>query len=531
MAFIKVQKVVKDSAGSVVSGSAAIVESVYVPGKQNHSRQRVRERLGKVIYLAEDKKSGIFLSPTRGLVQYNVLSDVFSSVESDAKLAKCSNFFPNPEIHTVFGDSYLLLKFLEKQGILAVLRTVFIKDELFERVLAHVLHGILKDGSKISCDDFIEKSFASYLLDNLATCSLHSDTAFFSAMGDDQVRLSFFKNFIQFMRKKNPEFGKGCYVDSTPLPNQIENNPFNALCCHGRSSSEIQIRLILVLDEEIGLPVWYDIIPGNLLDLSAVMTVVNDVALSLDIEIDSVVLDAGYVCEPLIETFHIGCAKSMISRMPARRGYPFKILYWHFKSEFNRGKYQFARGDHAYFGQKKRITLFGKYDEYAYVYVDHNNALLRFREYLTEHEDEYQQMKESDQDWMTVKYGYFVLLSNVDTTPEDLLYRYFCRTEIETVFKTSKEYLDLLPLSKWSDLTVRGKILHDIIDTIILLLLRKEMASTGVSTSRLFGKTQSLMCTLGADGKVLVQVPNKHVKSFYSLFGFEVPSRVDLGTS
>lgn len=177
MAFIKVQKVVKDSAGSVVSGSAAIVESVYVPGKQNHSRQRVRERLGKVIYLAEDKKSGIFLSPTRGLVQYNVLSDVFSSVESDAKLAKCSNFFPNPEIHTVFGDSYLLLKFLEKQGILAVLRTVFIKDELFERVLAHVLHGILKDGSKISCDDFIEKSFASYLLDNLATCSLHSDTA------------------------------------------------------------------------------------------------------------------------------------------------------------------------------------------------------------------------------------------------------------------------------------------------------------------------------------------------------------------
>ena len=132
-------------------------------------------------------------------------------------------------------------------------------------------------------------------------------------MGDDQVRLSFFKNFIQFMRKKNPEFGKGCYVDSTPLPNQIENNPFNALCCHGLSSSEIQIRLILVLDEETGLPVWYGIIPGNLLDLSTVMTVVNDVALSLDIEIDSLVLDAGYVCEPLIETFHIGCAKSMIS--------------------------------------------------------------------------------------------------------------------------------------------------------------------------------------------------------------------------
>ncbi len=53
MAFIKVQKVVKDSAGSVVSGSAAIVESVYVPGKQNHSRQRVRGFLRKLCWIPE----------------------------------------------------------------------------------------------------------------------------------------------------------------------------------------------------------------------------------------------------------------------------------------------------------------------------------------------------------------------------------------------------------------------------------------------------------------------------------------------
>jgi hypothetical protein len=33
----------------------------------------------------------------------------------------------------------------------------------------------------------------------------------------------------------------------------------------------------------------------------------------------------------------------------------------------------------------------------------------------------------------------------------------------------SKKYLNLLPLSKWSDLTVRGKLLCDIISAIALL--------------------------------------------------------------
>lgn len=66
-------------------------------------------------------------------------------------------------------------------------------------------------------------------------------------------------------------------------------------------------------------------------------------------------------------------------------------------------------------------------------------------------------MKDKDKDWMEVKDGFFVLISNIDTTPERLLTLYLDRCEIEVVFKTSKEYLRILPLSKWTDETVRGK--------------------------------------------------------------------------
>lgn len=527
MAFIRIQKLVRDKNGSILSGSASIIDTSYVPDAKYHSRQTVRERLGRVLYLREDKKDGIFLSPTRGLIEYNAASDEFTPVSRDDKRISQLEVFPDPEVHTVFGDAYLLIKFLEKSGLLSVFRSVFPKNEDYERLLCHVLHGILKDGSRIPCDCFIEKSFASYVLADVPVTSLHSDTRFFSMMGDDRTRMAFFKKFISFMRKESPDFGRGCYVDSTPLPNDIADNPFNALSCHGIASSSDQIRLILVLDEISGLPVWYDIIPGNVLDINTIMNVVNDVADSLDIEVESLVLDAGYVSRELINAFHIGSFKTMIGRMPARRGYPYKELYWEIKPLLGRGKYSFVRKKHVYFGKRKEINIFG-YKEYAYIYVDQNNALQRFRDFCINHKEEYKAMKDKDKDWQTVKFGYFILLSNRDETPEQLLSDYFERTEIETVFKTSKEYLNLLPLSKWTDLTVRGKILHDIIDTIVLLNLRKVILNSGISVSDLTGRAQSLMCELGKQQRVIVETPNRKVKEYYKMFGIKIPGQVSL---
>lgn len=530
MAFIKAQKIIRDENGVIISGSAAVVDAVYVQtGQKNHSKQIVREKLGKVLFLSDDKKSGIFMSPTRGLVEYNAISDTFEEVSRKDPRIQTEEVFPETEIHTIFGDSYLFLEFLKNSGLISILRTVFQKDEEYERLLCHVLQGVVRDGSRISCENFILRSFASYLLQKVPLASLRSDTRFYTMMGADKVKVSFFKAFVASMQKRDPDFGKGCYVDSTPLPNDIANNPFNALCCHGVSSSEVMTRLILVLDERSGLPVWYDIIPGNVLDINTVMLIVNDVADTLGIEIDSLVLDAGYVSKELVQTFHIGTEKTIIGRMPARRGYPYKTLYWNVKDLIGKGKYAFVRKHHAYFGVQKRIDLFEQ-EMYAYVYVDQYNALKRFSDYLVEYEEDFQQLKTKDKDWMTVKYGYFVLLSNIDTTPAELLTEYFGRTDIEIVFKTSKEYLDLLPLSKWTDTTVRGKILHDVIDTIALLLFRKTMKPSGLSTSEIFGRCQSLMCSNNRRGIVTVETPNKQVKHYYKLSGIKIPAHVKVET-
>ena len=130
---------------------------------------------------------------------------------------------------------------------------------------------------------------SNYMLSDVPLPSLRSDTTFFTFMGSDHVKVAFFKAFVEFMRKTYPSFGRGCCVDSTPLPNDIADNPFNALCRHGVTSCEVMTRLILVLDEDSGLPVWYDIIPGNVLDINTIMNTINDVADTLDIEIQSLI--------------------------------------------------------------------------------------------------------------------------------------------------------------------------------------------------------------------------------------------------
>ena len=525
MPFIKVQKLVREG-GKVLSGSAAVVDTSYVAGQKYHCKHVVRERLGKILYLSEDRRSGIFQSPSRGLVFYDAQSDSFSDVTPDDERLSGSPMLAQPRTHTVFGDAYLLLSFMKKQGMIPVLRAVFQKDADFQRLIGHVLHGILKLGSKVACNDFLVKSVASYLLTDVNAESFKTDSRFFTAMGDDQTRMAFFKAFVQYMRQRNPNFGRGCYVDSTPLPNDIQNNPFNALCSHGTGGASVQMRLVLVLDEETGMPVWYDIIPGNLLDLSTTMDVVNDVAVSLDIDIDSLVLDAGYVSKELLDAFHIGTAKTIIGRMPARKGFPYKTLYHRCKSMFGRGKYEFLRNQHNYFGYRKDITVF-KQPEYAYVYVDRENALNGLRKFMEENEEEYEQMLDRDKDWYCVKFGYFVLISNRKMEPKEMLSEYFERTDIEGIFKTSKEYLGLLPLSKWTADAVRGKILLDIINTIITLQLRKVIDKEGFSVPEIFGRTQSLMCC--SDGKNLtIETPNKKTKDFYEIFHYSIPSHLSL---
>lgn len=537
MTTIKKQNIKYNSDGSIRSGTAAICETIYDPKRAGHNRKVHRESLGKVIYLREDGKEGIFLSDTRGLVLYNSQTDTFKTVDADdPRLTGRTDLFPDPEIHTIVGDAYLLLKFMERIEMLTVLRTVFEKDKEYERCLCHILHTVLKNGSRKSCDDYIEQSFVSCLFTDIPIRSLESDTQYFTAMGKDNVRVAFFKTYVEMMRKKHHDFAKISYVDSTPLPNDIQNLVTNALCSHGLTQTSNQTRLVLVLDEETDLPVWYKLIPGNVLDVQTLENIDSDVLETLDIKIRSYVLDAGYLTKSIVKRFNLDSPllkdedgneyrERILAKMPAKKGFPYRDLYDEYRPFFFNVEYQFDREGHTYFGTVQELSVFDC-RMYAYVYLDFDNAMKGARTYRDKYPEDYVALPLKDKDWITYRSGYFVLLGNKEATAEEMLQDYFGRTKIEDLFKTMKDFTDLLPLRKWNRETVHGKILNDIISSMILIPLRKEINGKGKAATKLISKTQSLMCTRKRNGDILVDAPNKQVRELYEEMNVAVPSNI-----
>ncbi|MCD8245997.1 MAG: transposase [Parabacteroides sp.] len=526
MAFIRIQKGLKNAEGVYVGGSAQLMKSVYCPNKKFHSKHEAIENLGKIVFYDKDRKIGVFISPTRGLIEYDVKSEKFSQVkDDDPRLPK--EVKAPPSVHKEFGDAYLLLDFIKKSGLNKVLSKTFQQERLLKRVYVHLLHGILRDSSKISCDNFYAKSVISDIFPGLLPSILKTDSSYFEELSNDQTRIDFFKNYTEFMREKNPDFGKVCYVDSTPLPNEIAELPFNAMASHGLDNIGMQTRLALVLDEPTGMPLWYNLFPGNVLDINTIETVLADVSVSIGFTLSCLILDAGYVSKELLLKCHNGTPSTFIGRMPARRGYGYKTLFDQCQPLISRGKYMFTANHHLYFGHKKTVQLFNQ-PIYAYVFVDQENATQRVRQFINQDEEEFEQLSPREKDYLRYKFGFFVLLSNIDDTPKAILQEYFCRTRIEEIFKLGKDHLKWLPLSKWNCDRVKGKLLHDMIELIVTLNFRKAIESTGESVSEIIGSTQSLMGIKTSENIIKAEYPNAKTKKYYELLGLTVPKSVEL---
>lgn len=546
MSFLRLQNIVRDADGTVIKGSASIMETVYDRDRTHKSRQLVIERLGKVVWYDADRRQGIFQSESRGLVGYDEELKGFFEVKPDDVRIRHHVCLEAPR-HFVFGEADLFLSFMEKEGYTGLLKGIFRKEEDFSRVMCHVAHTVMRNGSRIRCDDFVENSLLAYCIKGLSTGSLASDTAYFTMMGRDETRLAVFRGYVGLMRKRYGDgFGQGCFVDSTPLPNDT-GSPFNAFSSHGTGGASNQMRLAMILDAGTLLPVWYEIIPGNVVDVNTLSFLRNSVTEALDISVSDYTLDAGYCSRGLIEAFcpeweegdtdETGDAEReeddggsekpgkvigrLVVRMPNRRGYPYKSLWHKFRDQILKGKNLFRHEGRIYFGKRATVRIAGR-KVHAYVYVDTQNALLALSDFMDRHPEEYAAMKDKDRDFRTFEGGYFVLLSNMEMEPEEVLSIYFSRTLIESYFKTAKTYLELLPLSKWSDATIRGKILSDILSSFIYVGMRNAANADGRSMTELLGPLGGNMAIVtGKESRLLVDVPSAKVKRLRKIFGVE----------
>ena len=413
-----------------------------------------------------------------------------------------------------------------RSGLPGVPGEAFPRDGDHGRLLAHLPRSPPRDGSRVSCDDLVARSAASHLLPDVSVPSPGSDSAYFHAMGSDAAKVSLLRALVSAARASDPSLGTCCYVDSTPLPNGLADNPPDAFSSHGVGAAALQSRLVLVLDDATGIPVWYGVIPGDVMDVSTLARVREDVEATLGVTVSSAVPDAGYVTRELV-----GGEMRYLARMPARRGYPFKSMWHRARPRADRGKYLFVRGGHAYFGRHFVRSVLGA-RTHLYVYVDKDRALSCLRQTKDGRPGEYEAMPGRDKDWEGARGGFFVLMSNMDEmAPASALDAYFSRMEVEQVFKTAKDHLRLLPIAKWTETAMRGKVPRDVICTVATPRVRKAVADAGRcwSPTDLWGKSSSLMCFRNGPALVL-ETPNRQCRQRFEGLGLEVPAKVDVAS-
>lgn len=113
-------------------------------------------------------------------------------------------------------------------------------------------------------------------------------------------------------------------------------------------------------------------------------------------------LDVGYVTKNVIGEFNADSClpagtdggkkpRTIVARMPAKKGCPHRNLYNETRHLYPNAKYEFIRKSHTYFGTVREITLFDLCMN-AYVYVDKDNALTLDRKDREKDEDTYQKI-------------------------------------------------------------------------------------------------------------------------------------------
>ena len=543
MASIKTQKLVysDEERGLCSSGTASIIGTKYSrEAKSGHCEHWVIEALGKVIQYDAENHNGVFLSRTRGLISYDLATDRFDEVDiNDPRLAG-TDIEPYLITQTDFGDVYFALCAIARSGLFGVLREAFSVNRDFERVLCHTIHSVVSNSERIQCGDFVQHSCLSYICKETFIKTLNHDSAYFWKMGEHEVKVLFFRNYIAFMRKKFPGFGRACYVDSTPLPNDVKNNPFNYFSDHGTGGQANQTRLVLIVDIETGKPIWFTFICGNILDLQTIEKVQKELKINLELTVEGLTLDAGYAYKDLFEAYNIDNVdvlddagnvirqKDLIIRMPDKNGYPLGDLYQSVKKILYDMQYGFTRGKHTYFGMRfERYDICGCH-EYCYVYLDRERALELTRKYMREQPEEWAGLTPEQKNWKAIENAFFVLVSCRCRTPEETLDLYFGRMDIEALFKTLKEYIHILPIKKWTKQAVKGKVMNDMIALLFEQECRAAIAPLAEDLPKWFSTLTAIETTLTKEELLTIDTPPRQIREAYESLDIPLAGHISI---
>ena len=469
------------------------------------------DNLGLVV----DRDKGIYKSRARGLFRYTLESGFTDLPEGYLHEPRRDE---KEKLILDFGDSYFLWEYIKAQVFMPALRAVLPNqsDTLFSLLFFRILTD------KKACyhaETWYQGNYASLLFPQARICSQRV-SEFLAAVGAEDVQRSFFREYLRCLYEDGGT--TGILIDSSGLPNDSKLSVTQINNHNGNIS--LEARLIYVLDRKTGMPIYFRYCPGNVVDVSTLITTLAELK-QYKVDIDHAIVDAGYFSEENVRELFRNHVKFVTRLAPNRR--LFKdvanaILPGIMDSE-NAVRY----GNRLLYIRKETVDIYGNVG-FAYVGIDMDSRSQQLkRTAFNAIED---RLSPKDMDDKMARLGLFVLVSSESIPIEEILPLYYTRQQIEQVFDVGKNGADLLPIRVQTEETFRGHLMLTFLATVVLQKLQRDI----IKKSRKKDKINPEGATIALrnqkckvfDDVIVPQEAVKNVNDVYRLFGIHCPSLI-----
>jgi hypothetical protein len=219
----------------------------------------------------------------------------------------------NEKLILDFGDSFLLDEIIKKTGLRSLIERAF--SGMSDTVLALLFYRILTSNSaNCYAQVWWEGAYARILYPK-ASMQSQRISEILQELGDESHQRRFFHEYLRYISSK---CSKGILVDSTGLPNDILF-PLTAINNHNGVISN-EAGLILVVDRQSGLPLYFRYVAGNIVDVSTLKTTLSELR-AYGVDANYAIVDAGYYSEGNIQELQSAGISFIMRLNPNRKLY------------------------------------------------------------------------------------------------------------------------------------------------------------------------------------------------------------------
>ncbi len=407
-----------------------------------------------------------------------------------------------------FGDAFAINNCLENSGFSSFIKKIFGKKS--DSIMALLNYKLCHGGAMNYADKWLDGSYTKIQYKN-ANISSQRISELFKEIGNESLLKDFFKEYIsEYTKSKN-----GIIIDVTSLPNQI-HIPLSTWGLRGEEIDK-QIRFLLVVDKETHYPLYFRILPGNIVDVSALKNTLEELK-RYDVESNFVCLDAGFFSEDNIKDFYERKI-NFLTRLPSSR-IIYKQLIQDEMPYIESSKNAVRYGKRGLFIKQKEIELFEN-KAYAYIVLDPQRKGRETSKLLLEIFDEKSLHENTETDYLLMKKGVMILVSSSLISKEEVVKMYYLRQTAENLFGFSKDDLSILPLRVHSEEALRGFLFMQFLTLIAFIQLRNKL-KVDYSVEEALLILRNLKCKV-YEKDVIVSEPTKLQREISDRLNFLMP--------